>query len=130
MIPLYTDLGNNYMRIERYKPAEIVFKNALKIDPNFINAHYGLVGAYLNQNKIEEALVELQKVTELAPDSQMAKSARELIQQITQEKLKSSPPVFSQLAVHTYPLSFYILHFVFSSSHFPPALYLYAITIR
>jgi Tfp pilus assembly protein PilF len=79
------------MRIERYKPAEIVFKNALKIDPNFINAHYGLVGAYLNQNKIEEALVELQKVTELAPDSQMAKSARELIQQITQEKLKSSP---------------------------------------
>jgi len=89
MIPLYIDLGNNYMRIGRYKPAEIVFKNALKIDPDFINAHYGLAGVYFNQNKIEEVLVELEKVIELAPDSQMAKNARELIQKITQEKLKS-----------------------------------------
>ena len=88
MVPLYTDLGNNYIRLARYNPAEIAFKNALKIDPDFVNAHYGLAGAYLQQNQQNEALEELQKVIELAPDSQMAKNARELIQKIAQEKLK------------------------------------------
>lgn len=89
MVPLYTDLGNNYMRVGRYKPAEIAFKNALEINPKYVNAHYGLARAYLNQNKIEEALVELQKVIELAPDSQEAQYARNIMQQIAQEKLKN-----------------------------------------
>jgi len=66
MFPLYSELGNTYLQLKRYKPAEIAFKNALKINPDFVNAHYGLAGAYLNQNKIEEALVELRKVIELA----------------------------------------------------------------
>ena len=91
MLPLYAELGNTYLQLKRYKPAEIVLKDALKIDPNFINAHYGLAGAYLNQNKIEEALFELQKVIELAPDSQEAKYAQNIIQQIAQEKLKPPP---------------------------------------
>jgi len=91
MLPLYAELGNTYLTLKRYKPAEIVLKDALKIDPNFINAHYGLAGAYLNQNKIEEALAELQKVVELAPDSLEANYARNIIQKITQEKLKSQP---------------------------------------
>ena len=91
MVPLYTDLGNNYMRVERYKPAEIAFKNALKIDPKYVNAHYGLAGAYLRQNKLDEAQEELQKVVELAPDSEEANYARDTIQKITQEKLKAQP---------------------------------------
>jgi len=91
MLPLYAELGNTYLQLKRYKPAEIVLKDALKIDPDFINAHYGLAGAYLNQNKVEEALVELQKVIELAPDSQEANYAQNIIQQITQEKLKAQP---------------------------------------
>jgi len=91
MVPLYTDLGNNYMRVERYKPAEIAFKNALRIDPKYVNAHYGLAGAYLRQNKLDEAQEELQKVVELAPDSEEANYARDTIQKITQEKLKVSP---------------------------------------
>ena len=91
MLPLYAELGNTYLQLKRYKPAEIVLKDALKIDPDFINAHYGLAGAYLNQNKIEEALVELQKVIELAPGSQEAKYAQDIIQHIAQEKLKSPP---------------------------------------
>jgi len=91
MLPLYAELGNTYLQLKRYKPAEIVLKEALKIDPDFINAHYGLAGAYLNQNKIEEALVELQKVIELAPGSQEAKYAQDIMQQIAQEKLKAPP---------------------------------------
>jgi len=50
-----------------------------------------LAGAYLRQNKLDEAQEELQKIIELAPDSQEAQYARETIQQITQEKLKVSP---------------------------------------
>jgi len=91
MVPLYTDLGNNYMRAERYKPAEIAFKNALRVDPKYVNVHYGLAGAYLRQNKLDEAQEELQKIIELAPDSQEANYAQNIIQQIAQEKLKSQP---------------------------------------
>ncbi len=91
MVPLYNDLGNNYMRLGRYRPAEIAFKNAIKINPKYFNAHYGLAGAYLRQNKIDEGLEELQKVVELAPDSEEAKYARNIMQQITREKLKAQP---------------------------------------
>ena len=91
MVPLYTDLGNNYMRAGRYKPAEIAFKNALKINPKYVKARYGLAGAYLRQNKLEEGQEELEKVIELAPDSQEANYARDTIQKIAQEKLKVSP---------------------------------------
>jgi len=90
-LPLYAELGNTYLQLKKYKSAEIVLKDALKIDPDFINAHYGLAGVYLNQSKTDEALVELQKVIELAPDSQEAKYAQNIIQQIAQEKLKSPP---------------------------------------
>jgi O-antigen ligase len=89
MLPLYAELGNTYITLKRYKPAEIVLKKALKIEPNFINAHYGLAGAYLNQNKVEEALVELQKVIEIDPDSTQARFARDIIQKITEEKSKT-----------------------------------------
>jgi Tfp pilus assembly protein PilF len=73
------------------KPAEIAFKNAIEIDQNFVNAHYGIAVAYLYQNKTEVALVELQKVIELAPDSLEAKNAQGIIQQIAQKKLKAQP---------------------------------------
>ncbi len=91
MLPLYAELGNTYLQLERYKPAEIAFINALKINPKYVNAHYGLAGAYLRQNKLEEGLKELQQVIELAPDSQEAQYARDTIQKIAQEKLKSQP---------------------------------------
>jgi len=91
MVPLYADLGNNYMRVRRYEAAEIAFKDALNINPKYVTAHYGLAGAYLRQNKLDEAQEELQKVIELAPDSREANYARDTIQKIAQEKLKSQP---------------------------------------
>lgn len=91
MLPLYAELGNIYIVQKRYVPAEIVLKKALKIDNNFINAHYGLAGVYLNQNKLQEALEELQKVIEIAPDSTQASFARDMIQKLPQEKLKTQP---------------------------------------
>lgn len=91
MPPLYSDLGNTYLKLARYEPAEIAFKNALKIDPNYAIAHYGLAGTYLRQNRIDEGLVELKRVVELAPDSEEAKYARDAIQKIEQAKLEAQP---------------------------------------
>ena len=91
MPPLYAELGNAYLKLERYEPAEIAFKNALKINANYAVAHYGLASTYLKQNKIDEGLVELKKVIELAPDSQEAKYARDAIQKIEQAKLEAQP---------------------------------------
>lgn len=89
MLPLYNQLASIYFRQKNYKQAEMAFKNALKIDLNFVNSHYGLASVYLQQNRSEEALQELQKVIELAPDSQLAKNALGLIQKIAQEALKA-----------------------------------------
>jgi len=91
MVPLYGELGNIYLLLKRYTPAEIAFKNALKINTKYVNAHYGLAGAYLRQNKLEEGLKELQQIIELAPDSKEANYARDIMQKITQEKLKAQP---------------------------------------
>ncbi|GAI08236.1 unnamed protein product, partial [marine sediment metagenome] len=91
MPPLYSELGNVYLKLERYEPAEIAFEDALKIAPNFVSARYGLADAYLRQNRIEEGLVELKKVVELAPESQEAKYARDAIQKIEQAKLEAQP---------------------------------------
>lgn len=88
MFPLYSELGNTYLQLGRYKPAEIAFKNTLKINPDFVNAHYGLAGAYLQLNQQFKAFEELQKVIELAPNSREAQNAREIMQQIDKEKLK------------------------------------------
>lgn len=89
MFPMYNQLGTIYSRLGKYKQAEMAFKNVLKIYPGFVNARYGLARAYLRQNKQAEALEELQKVIELAPNSREAQNARELIQKIAQEKLKA-----------------------------------------
>ena len=91
MPPLYVGLGNAYLKLEKYEPAEIAFEDALKIDANYTVAHYGLARAYSEQNKINEGLVELKKVVELAPDSEEAKYARDAIQKIEQEKLEAQP---------------------------------------
>jgi O-antigen ligase/Tfp pilus assembly protein PilF len=91
MVPLYTDLGKLYLQARRYELAEVTFGDALKITPDFVNAHYGLAVAYLQQNRQAEALEELQKVIELAPDSQEAKNAQDIMQQIAQETLNAPP---------------------------------------
>lgn len=91
MVPFYNELGNTYLRIGKANLAEEAFKNILKINSGYIVAYYGLGRAYLSQDKLDEAQVELQKVIELAPNCEEAKHSREIIQKITQEKLKSQP---------------------------------------
>jgi len=91
MVPLYCTLGSSYNKQNKNKLAEESFKNALKINPDFANAHYGIAQVYYQQNRIKEMQEELQKVITLDPNSEEAKYSRDILQQIAQEKLKSQP---------------------------------------
>jgi tetratricopeptide (TPR) repeat protein len=62
MLPLYIELGKTYIRLNNKELAEIAFKDALKIDPDSINAHYGLGNVYLQQDRLQEALNEFQEI--------------------------------------------------------------------
>jgi O-antigen ligase/Flp pilus assembly protein TadD len=89
MVPLYSTLGSVYNKQEKTELAEKSFKNALKIDPDFVNAHYGLAQVYYQQNRVEEMQEELEIVITLDPDSKEAKYSMDILQKIAQEKLKS-----------------------------------------
>lgn len=85
ILPLYAELGNIYLKLEQNEQAEVVYKDALKIDADFVDAHYGLARAYLFQNLFDEALIEFQKVIELAPDSLEADYSNHAISQILEQ---------------------------------------------
>jgi O-antigen ligase/tetratricopeptide (TPR) repeat protein len=86
MFPLYAELGDIYLKLEKHKQAELAFQNSLKIKADFVNSHYGLARAYLNQSLFDKALIEFQKVIELAPDSLEAGYAKQVIQQLLKDK--------------------------------------------
>lgn len=84
--PLYTELGDIYLRLKRYKDAESAYKDALKINSDSLSGHYGLARAFLNQKIFDKAVEEFQKVIELSPDSLESKYSRKVIQQLLEDK--------------------------------------------
>jgi Tfp pilus assembly protein PilF len=82
MLPLYRAIGTSYLKLEDYEKAEIAFINALEIDVNSYKAHYGLAGAYFNQDKKDLALLEFKKVVELAPHTIEGKYSQKLINEL------------------------------------------------
>jgi len=82
MIPLYIELGKTYIRIKKYELAEIALKNALKIDPNSVNSHYGLANIYLRQDRLQEAINEFQEIIKGSPDTSDAEYAEKSIKDI------------------------------------------------
>ena len=85
MLPLYLELGKTYIRLNNKELAEIALKNALKIDPDSINAHYGLGNLYLQQDRLQEALNEFQEIVKIAPDTMEAEYSEKMINKITEK---------------------------------------------
>ena len=83
MVPLYIELGKTYIRLNKFELAESALKNALKIDPNSVNGHYGLANIYLQQDKLQEALKEFQEIIKISPDTANAKYSEKMIKEIT-----------------------------------------------
>ena len=86
MVPIYTDLGTTYYRLSKDNLAKDAYQNALKIKPNFVQAHFGLSQVYFRQNLQHEAAEELRTVIRLAPNSKEAEMAKEIIHKLIQEE--------------------------------------------
>src|SRR5271156_4599425 len=63
----YLAEGQNYMKKGQYGDAAIEFRNALRIDPRFVDAYYQLAEADLAQHNWNGAYTSLQKAIDLDP---------------------------------------------------------------
>ena len=81
------DMGTSFRAIGKFDKAVEEYRKALKVNPNFPNGRRNLgvvLATDLHQNK--EAIVELQKYLELAPNAPDAADIKQLIQQLSLSK--------------------------------------------
>ena len=65
----YFQSGQRYFEKSKYAEAAIEFTNAVKIDPNYADAHHQLAESYLRLQKPEGALQELGRTLQLEPQN-------------------------------------------------------------
>src|SRR6202163_2532165 len=63
----YLAEGQKYMKKGQFGDASIEFRNALRLDPRFVDAYYQLAQADLAQRDWKAAYVSLEKAIELDP---------------------------------------------------------------
>lgn len=56
---ILTQLGNSYFELGEYAKAESYYKDALKINPDFGQAHSALCDLYIKQERLQDAILEL-----------------------------------------------------------------------
>jgi len=56
---ILTQIGCSYFELKDYKQAESYLKEALKYNPGFGQAHTALCEMYIQQNRLQDALIEL-----------------------------------------------------------------------
>jgi len=54
-----TQIGNSYFELNDMVKAESYYKQALKINPDFSQAHTSLCDLYIKQNRLQDAILEL-----------------------------------------------------------------------
>jgi len=86
MLPLQLQLGDIYLETKDYVNAERHFAGAIKNDPSSAEGYYGLAKAYRNQDKKEQAIEALEKVIELAPESEAGEYAKAMLIEIGLEE--------------------------------------------
>lgn len=62
------NLGSELVRLGKFKEAEASYREAMKNEPNSVNANLGLAHALMAQGKVEDARKEYEKVKTLAKD--------------------------------------------------------------
>jgi tetratricopeptide (TPR) repeat protein len=63
----YLEAGQDYMNKGQYGDAAVEFKNALRLDPRFVDAYYQLAKASLARHDWSSAYSALEKTIELSP---------------------------------------------------------------
>lgn len=59
--------ADRYLEDGRYNEAVIELKNAVQLDPEYVDGHYRLGETYLKMKKIKEAFGEFHKASDLQP---------------------------------------------------------------
>jgi non-specific serine/threonine protein kinase len=65
-------LGDGYRSLEEYAQAIESYERALELQPGFQWAHRGLIGALMDQGRLEEARGHAEKLLETSPDTYSA----------------------------------------------------------
>src|SRR5438105_8459999 len=63
----YLESGQRYMEKGKFKEASIQFRNALQLDPRFVEAYYKLASVHIALREWQEAFNALQEAVELDP---------------------------------------------------------------
>ncbi len=72
-------VGRYYFKDGNYPGATARYQDALQRDPDNPEAHFGLAEVLLKQNKRPEAVAQLQRYLELAPDDDHTKDAQKML---------------------------------------------------
>jgi tetratricopeptide (TPR) repeat protein len=86
-VNVLVDQGTCYRCVRQFDKAVEQYRKALKIDPNFPNGHrnLGVVLAF-DLNKKPEAVKELKRYLEIAPNAPDAGTIRQTVQELTSGK--------------------------------------------
>lgn len=76
---MFYNIGVLLFAKEQMEQAIDYFNKCTARDPNYVDAYYQMALAYLNQGNMEEAKKNFQKIIELAPGSDKAAQAKEII---------------------------------------------------
>jgi len=76
---IFYNIGVLLFAKEQMDQAIEYFQKCAARDPNYVDAYYQIALAYLNQGNNEEAKKNLQKIIELAPGSDKAAQAKEIL---------------------------------------------------
>jgi tetratricopeptide (TPR) repeat protein len=64
----YRNLGDAHLALERYDDAAGAFEQAIRLDPDNVNAHYGLGYAHNESKNYEKAISALKEAVRIKPD--------------------------------------------------------------
>ncbi len=81
------DMGTCYRGVKQFDKAAEEYRKAIKINPNFPTSHRNLavvLGTDLHRN--QDAVKEIQKYLELAPNAPDAADMRQMMQQLSSKK--------------------------------------------
>lgn len=79
---LFYNIGVLFFAREKMDQAIEYFKKSTARNPEYVDAYYQMALAYLNQGNMEEAKKNFQKIIELAPESDKAAQAKEIIKSL------------------------------------------------